>query len=349
MRKISALLILVIIMTTASIGCDKKEVIVQGIQLEEVLNTVDYIVNIRYNGVDNIDYEGLKLVLDDYTYNNIEEQFNRDITNYISVEKQYREAENAFENYKKRLLEDTVASKEKVENQLENEEELIENEEELIEGDPGESLSDYELMLDNIYNVEGELMWESITLEEAEQKTGSEIEEFIILRQSALDSFSNKGKENREDKEEKERIEKEQLEDSKLPNQIMGNQTENTELSLDLSDFNTDSRIKTVGEERVIMLDDVYNDVGKLEFEIYGINYSIDITDLKKPYSYCRGNEIYKLERVYYAMYDNSTVYITYSSIDEVNNKTESIEIEVRIIDNKINIADIESVTTTKY
>ena len=346
MRKILALIVLVIVLVTTSNGCDKTEAEPE-IQLDIILSTVDYMMNMRYNGIDTVDYERLKLELDSYTYDKIAEQFSRDIKDYISVEMQYREAESAFRAYQNRIFDSRdqqVEINENVENYSENELEYEEEQEEYEEGDPGESFSSYELMLDNIYNVQGELLWESITLEEAEQKTVEEIEEFLSILQDALDSFSEKGKENRAEREERERIERERLEDAKLP----GKTIVETEVDIDFSELTTDDRIKLLGDTHVIMLEDI-GDTNILQFDIYGIDYSIDVTDLKKPYSYCKGNDIYKFGRVYYAMYDNGIIYVTYSSIDEVNNKVESVELEIRLIDGKINIADIDKVVTTKY
>ena len=338
-------MVLVIIVMGTITGCTNKGDIDSEVNLEELLSAVDYLVNIRYSGIDNINHDILSNNIEERTYNQIITEFNRDIKPYISVDIQYKEAENAFNAYKKRIENENTVTNRNYNDRTPHKEQLEDGERD--EGDPSSDFSDFELMLSNIYNADGEILWKSISIEEAEQKTPEEIEEFLEIRQSALDSFSKKGKENREKQEEQARIEQERLEDSMLP-ELPESKTENGK-KINMNDFPTDQRIQLVDGQYVIMIDDIDIYEETLKFKIYGIDYEIDIKDIDRPYSSCKGNDLYNFERVYYAVYDTGIAYVVYTSMDEKTNRIKDIELELRLDNNKIVISDTKQITTTKW
>ena len=347
MKKYLALSILVIIIMTTLGSCSKKGENKGEIDINGILQALDHVVNIRYNGVDTINHELLQKHFTEETYKGLIEGFNRELKPYISVEEQYKDAERAFNAYKDRLEKKNNSSIEYVKDAKNkvNETDLdgIESQEEQ-EGDPASEYDARELMLLDIYNAGGELVWKGITKEDAEAKTDEEILEFLQIREEALNSFKKKGEENRKKQEEQKKIEEQRIKDSKLQEN-----NSNNIIEINMDDFPTDKRIQVVEGQHVIMINDinVYEDV--VTFIIYGMEYSIDISNVEKPYESCKGDEIYNFERVYYAFYDNGSAVVTYSSKDDDTNRANNIKIEISIINGKVNIGNIKDLISTSW
>jgi hypothetical protein len=316
------------------------------VDLYSILGEIDYVINARYNGVDTIDFDRVEQYYTKDTYNALKDQLTAQYNDYISVEKEYQEAEKAFEAYKERIKPvdaDKKLSTEHVKTEATDVEEY--------EPDKAEVMDIKIQMMSDIVNSEGDIVWKAKTENEINDMTEEEIQDFTDIMDDAIKSFTDKHSEYDKELQKKMADDVQRIADSK-DNSSGSEAGYSEDAEIDMSDFETDARIKEVNGEHVIMLSDINLDgldSKVLEYKIYGIDYKVDMESVHKPYKLVKGNEVYNFTRDYYALYDDGTLIMFYNSNDVKNNKSQIIELTADIVDGLIRMPDISSITTTEW
>ena len=335
-------------------GCTKTKETMYNTQvdLESVLTEVDYIVNARYNGVENIDYERLKNNFNESTYEQLEDKFTDKNLEYVNVEYDYLEAKSSFDAYKDRIdnqnnkivnskdNENKVVDKSTVDGKDEEQEELVFDDAELL---------DIKIqMMSDMNNSDGDIVWAGRTEEEINEMTNEEIQEFIEIKERAIKSFTDKHSEYDEELKKKLEEEEQRIADSK-DNTTGAEVITDEPIEIDMNQFITDERIVEKDGIHVIMLDDIDLKSKDLNYTIYGIKFTKSLEGVMRPFSTVKGDEAYHFSRQYYALYDTNAIYVSYSSNDIETNRSYVIRLEIDVNNGLISIPDIDDIVSTEW